>query len=502
MALFEGFDGAYGTHGEMKRNAEKHDKMEIKATARTIRAPVTPKLWADHLGGVHPIGIIAIRRDNLCMFGCIDIDEYDMDLGEIATKLVEYKLPLVPCRTKSGGLHLYLFMAEPVEAELVQVKLRELAAGLGFGGSEIFPKQKTVLWESQDLGVWLNMPYFNGDKTERYCVAPNGRGLSLRQFLAKAEGLRQTEDEMISLRVADKEDKEFKDAPPCLQHLAATKFPEGQRNKGLFGLGVFLRRKHPDKWDEMIQDMNQRFISPPLPAAEILQIIKSLRTKDYKYSCKDSPLANHCNAGLCRTRKYGVGGEGSMPTIENLTKLNSDQPVWFLDVGGIRVEMTTDDLQNPLRFQKRCMEVVGIVVPIPKRETWSGILQSLFDNKTVIEVPEEVNLEGQFMEHLETFCTDRQRAQTKEEILLGKAWHDDETDRIFFRIRDVQEYLERVKFTGMTRTQMSQKIRNNGGETFFFNLRGRGVNVFYVPANIFHVQTESHSLPTPKEDVL
>lgn len=503
MDLFEGYDGAHGTHGGMVRNPDKHEKLEIKTSARTVREPVTLELWMDHLEGTHPLGIIPTRRDNTCVWGCIDVDKYDIDHGAIVRQLRESRLPLMLCRTKSGGAHLYLFMTEPVPAAEIQAKLRDLAAMLGFGGSEIFPKQTKVLTESGDLGNWLNMPYLGGDDTERYAVNEQGRGLTLRQFLAKAEAARQTPDEMVSLgRGTVREDDEFRDGPPCLQHLSQVGFQEGGRNNGLFAIGVFLKKKFPDKWELLLDQFNQRYLVPPLPAPEVTQMTKNLRTKDYKYKCSDMPLANHCNAGLCRTRRHGVGTRGTVPVMGSLAVLNTDQPVWFLDVGGERIELTTDELQQPSRFQKRCMEAIHTVVPIMKKDTWDHILQGLYENLTIIEAPAEVSLAGQFFEHLETFCTDRQQAATREEIILGKPWHDEAVGRVYFRLRDIQEYMEKVKFRELTRTQMTNKIREMGGDTDFFNIKGRGVNVFWVPAKIFSVQDQDHGLPDIREEVL
>jgi hypothetical protein len=502
LSLFEGYDGAHGTHGDMVRNPEKNEKLEIKMSARTVREPVTVELWEEHLLGERYLGIIPTRRDNTCVWGCIDVDRYDLDHGAIVRQLREAHLPLIVCRTKSGGAHIYMFMAEPVPAAEIQAKLRDLSALLGFGGSEIFPKQTKVLTDSGDLGNWLNMPYHHGDQTNRYCVNEQGRGLTLRQFLAKAEAARLTPDEMIALRAANEADDEFRDGPPCLQHLTSIGFPEGTRNNGLFGVGTFLKKKHPDKWELLLEQVNARYFTPPLPSAEVQQIIKSLRSKDYKYKCSDMPLASHCNAGLCRTRKHGVGTKGTVPVMGSLAVLDTDEPVWFLDVGGERIELTTDELQVPARFQKRCMESVNIIVPIMKKETWDQILQGLFDNLTKIEAPAEASLSGQFFEHIETFCTDRQQAQTMEEIILGKAWHDDAVGRVYFRLRDIQEYLEKVKFRGMTRTQMTSKIRDMRGGQHFFNVKGRGVNVFWLPDDLFSIQSEEHDLPAIKEEVL
>ena len=43
----------------------------------------------------------------------------------------------------------------------MQDKLTEIKAVLGYGGSEVFPKQ-TELKSKDDTGNFLNLPYFSG----------------------------------------------------------------------------------------------------------------------------------------------------------------------------------------------------------------------------------------------------------------------------------------------------------------------------------------------------
>lgn len=505
MTLFRGFEGSHGTHGTPVANPDKGGKMEIKSTARTLREPVTRDLWRQHLEGRRPLGIIPIREDNTCLWGCGDVDQYDLSHQELVLRVKKEGLPLVVDKSKSGGAHLYLFLSEPVPAAELQAKLRDLMAGLGFGGCEIFPKQTQVLVERGDQGNWLKMPYFGGDASECYAVAENGRGMTVGQFLRHAEERRISYSAMVKLGVrgtGNGADDVFSDGPPCLQHLSAVGFPQGGRNNGLFALGTFLKRKYPDRWVEMLQEMNDKHMSPPLPAQEVVDVTGALRKKDYNYKCSDQPIASHCNAGLCRTRRFGVGAGGTLPVMASLAKLDTDQPVWFLDVGGERVELTTDQLQQPVRFQHKCMETINVVVPILKRDTWQTILQGLMDNVTIIEAPSEVSLEGQFAELLEVFCTDRQRARERDEILLGKPWWSEEEDRVYFRLRDLQEALERVKFERMTRSQVSNRIRGMGGSSHFFNLKGRGVNVWWVPKGGMVVEKMPHDLPSSREEVI
>ena len=129
----------------------------------TVKQVVEEKLWQAHLDGVGPsLGIIPIRADNTARWGCIDIDTYPIDYRKIINTIRNLQLPLVPCRSKSGGMHIFLFFKNPVSARLVREKLREVASGLGYSAVEVFPKQSTILIEKGDLGNFLNLPYFEG----------------------------------------------------------------------------------------------------------------------------------------------------------------------------------------------------------------------------------------------------------------------------------------------------------------------------------------------------
>jgi hypothetical protein len=63
------------------------------------------------------------------------------------------------------------------------------------------------------------------------------------------------------------------------------------------------------------------------------------------YTCKQEPLHSHCNKALCKTRKYGIGSGQGTATIGGLTVVESEPPVWFVDVDGSRLELSTKQLQ-------------------------------------------------------------------------------------------------------------------------------------------------------------
>ena len=76
-------------------------------------------------------------------------------------KVWNLKLPLIVCRSKSGGAHVFLFTKENIPASLMQSKLKQMSIILGYEGSEIFPKQTEILVDRGDTGNFLNLPYYN-----------------------------------------------------------------------------------------------------------------------------------------------------------------------------------------------------------------------------------------------------------------------------------------------------------------------------------------------------
>ena len=164
MALFAGLDRA---HGKYELNGSSKGS-KVGGKASTILGPVTLELWNRHIDGKLGLGIIPIREDGTVVWGAIDIDVYEgMDLPKLEAECESLKLPLVICRTKSGGAHLFLFCKEPLKATIVRSKLIQFASALGHVGVEVYPKQ-TELASKEDVGNWLNMPYFGGDMTTRF----------------------------------------------------------------------------------------------------------------------------------------------------------------------------------------------------------------------------------------------------------------------------------------------------------------------------------------------
>lgn len=485
-SLFAGNDRAHGTFSV---NADRASDGKKTGTARVLREPPTTDLWDKHLKGESGLGIIPIKDNNACHWGAIDIDVYNLDHSALIKQIEKHELPGVVCRSKSGGAHLFFFFSKEVLAADLQPKLISIAAMLGFGGSEVFPKQQQILADRGDTGNFLNMPYFAGPRTTRYGYSKDSESLSPAEFLDFAEGRRIDPDKFLDIQTAPKKaDELLPKGPPCLQHLAAQGFGEGSRNNALFNLGVYARMSNPDKWEEDLHRYNKAFMVPPLETREVELILSQLKKKEYFYKCEDQPIVSFCNKDVCLTRKFGIGPGQRANDLGSLTKINGDPPVWILDVDGKRVELGTDAFVNQKAFQRDCMNQINVMPRTMSARSWENRVQVLLSNLTIVEVPPEATSKGEFMDHLATFCCDRARGADREDILQGIAvWTD---GRVYFQVKDLKKHLTQYNFTSYSAVKIGLRLKEMGADKTYWNIRGRGVHVWGMPQKVFNDHRE------------
>ena len=485
MAIFDGLKEAYGYFKIETREASG----KSKGKAGILREPRTKKLWEGHLSGKGiGMGIIPINADNMCKWGCVDIDQYPLDHKILIEKIRRMKLPIVVCRSKSGGAHCFLFSKDWVEAKDMQNALRNIAAALGYGESEIFPKQIKLNLERGDVGNFLNLPYYDAEGGLRYAFLDDGTSATLDEFYELYDTYCQTPEQITKLQIGSSGESDLlRDGPPCLQILCQSGFSEGGRNNGLFSIGVYLRKAYPDSWESEILRYNMEFFSPPLPLPEVNVVAKQVQRKDYAYKCNDAPINSHCNKELCRTRKFGIGAAVAGATIANLRKYNSTPPVWFMDVNGEPLELDTDALMNQMTFQRACMEQLNFMPRSMAKQQWESrigtLLTEMRDNESaIIEVAQDASISGQFYDYLEEFCRHLQQAQDREEILLRRPWTDEEQGKTFFRLKDFEAFLRKNKFFEYKSHRIAQRLRDINGGSMVLKIKGRAVRVWQIPA--------------------
>ena len=485
MTIFDGLKEAYGYF----KIESTGSNGKAKGKAGVLKSPRTTKLWESHLkGGGTGLGIIPINEDNQCIWGCIDIDQYPLDHKLLIEKIRRLKLPLVVCRSKSGGAHCFLFSKDWIEAKDMQKSLQNMSAALGYGESEIFPKQIKLHLDRGDVGNFLNLPYYDHENGLRYAFLDDGTSATLEEFVELYERYVQTPEEIVKLQVVGGGEADLmKDAPPCLQILCKAKISEGGRNNGLFNIGVYLRKAYPDSWESEILRYNMEYLAPPLPLPEVNIVAKQVQRKDYAYKCSDAPISSHCNRELCRTRKFGIGAAVAGATIANLRKYNSTPPVWFMDVNGEPLELDTEALMSQPLFQKSCMEQLNFMPRSVAKNQWEGRISSLMnemrDNESaIIEVAQDASISGQFYDYLEEFCRHLQQAQDKEEILLRRPWTDEEQGKTYFRLKDFENFLKKNKFFEYKAHKMAQRLRDINGQSTTLKIKGRSVRVWQIPS--------------------
>jgi len=188
-----------------------------------------------------------------------------------------------------------------------------------------------------------------------------------------------------------------------------------------------------------------------------------LEKKDYFYQCDVCPLKDHCDKNICKSRPYGIGNSApDMPSLGGLTILLSEPRLYFLDVDGRRLQLVVEQLQNPMLWQRACMEQLDMMPPTIKPSVWQQTVNHLMSESVKIEVPEELTVRGQFNELVRLYCTSRIRATAPEELELGKPWT--EGGRTKFTMGGLEQFLKNRGFTSYTRAEMQERIKHLNGD--------------------------------------
>lgn len=516
MERFAGLERAHGVH--VPDTTDKPGKKKGKSW--TEPSPVTLKLWEDHLKGKQGLGVSPIRMDSTVLWGCLDIDDYTLDIPHFEMQCQEMGFPGIICRTKSGGIHAYLFLSEPAPAVLMRLTLKKFATALNQPKAEIFPKQEQISSEA-DYGNWLNMPYF-GWPTTRYALK-DGLAISPEDFLTYAEERALTAHELSLLKpfVPDGVE-EFLDAPPCIERLVREGFPQGSMNNGLFSLGVFARKKFGEgKWQDKVWEYNDRYMGPGTPK-EVANIIRSLDKKTYAYLCEQQPLCDYCDKRECYTREHGIKARGRAAKKESNPCIldevdrpvtayippgnSSNEPHWSFTIGGKTMEVTLDMLLDQKKFMKEFTRLFHRLLLQVSEPRWVEALNELLSSADTKDLPCDAGPEGQFLMHLESFCTGRFKAADKGEILLGRPWtgmmhpaHGD--DRTWFSSKALMKHLDVNHFRKFDEKQIWAVLRRHGAIHYSTTYKGKTLNVWGIIP--FPEQTEDFDcVEIPPEETM
>ena len=120
-----------------------------------------------HITGTQRKGVVLspINKDNKCRWGAVDIDgniyKDDKEKIKIIREINRLDLPIMPCFSKSKGLHLYVFFTDWIDASLAIKILKTILNKLNLPqDTEIFPKQDKV--NGKGIGNGIMLPFMKG----------------------------------------------------------------------------------------------------------------------------------------------------------------------------------------------------------------------------------------------------------------------------------------------------------------------------------------------------
>ena len=486
--IFPGLNRAYGQFFITERKGPKLD-----GYGKTVRESYDAKLWKEHLDGKTGLGVIPIDENNQCKWACLDVDDYSVDIEKISKQFV--KKNLIVCRSKSGGAHIFIFTKKPVSASSMINKLKDIVKRFGFVKYDLRPQQ-TQLLNKEDVGSWLNMPYFGGEQSDRYALY-DGEVLTPDLFVKWVDKFAVDSLDDIDLGFIEKLNKSneiLPGGPPCLQELLSQgPLGEGSRNNGLFNLGVYLRKRFPDEWQEKLEEYNDIHLDPPLKPREFTSVLNSLDKKTYNYKCKDSPINAVCNRTKCLTREFGINDEGTMPILNSITKILTNPPQYFLTLSEKKVgPLSSKQVYSFIDFKQVVFENLDMLLPKINDRLWTETVNDLMSRVISVEAPKDSSNEGRLLDLLERFCTGSTSSTEIEDLLRSKAIIQETITE--FRINDFMEFLDRHRFKEFKLHEITAYLKNLGATHSGKKVKGKFTNTWSVPN--FQMQTEEFKQPT------
>lgn len=543
--LFAGYTERYGRYELAGRT---NDKGKQEGEAKTVDKTITPEDYAAHVKGTVGIGVIPLREDNKINFAAIDVDIYDQEAKAkrnlthelLAERLAD--LPVIVTRSKSNGIHIWLFSEEGVKAKSAVRFLQALSSMLGVGGSEVFPKQISRGNEG-DVGNWINLPYCGGDRVAVLMGKDEPFDANLEAFLTTAESAaKEVTDgfldyhtkEMKKEPVRQVDVDELKDGPPCLQRLiygepdarrelerllrdgeitrdeydkrmsATMPMLDENRNIAFYNVAHYVSRKitggresvrlTKDQTEELttkLHDIHNHFVmlsGNPGIVRELRPIAGSVARGGKGYECTKEPLASVCNRDLCRKREFGIGSSPFDVSVEvgNLTVVKSDPPQYYLTVGEDRIYVEdANTLLNQGFFRVKYTEQTSKMWAMLPAKVYESLMAGVFENPTFIDPLPDSDPTSMLLSMLLDFIEDKGKDYDDHPAAIhnGHVLVKDD-DEAVFTIKGFEAYIKAQGFNRIERNWLVRILTERLGVVSISTPRkfaGRSARVYTAP---------------------
>lgn len=400
--LFKGKSNTYVRNELPKEKPELGQKIKTKITNN--EGKVDKELLSHHLDGDFGVGICPVNAEGKCYFGVLDIDYYKSKIKRVLHFIKEYQLPLLPFRSKSGGLHVYLMLTKSVSAKTMRDTLNAISYYFsldtiyGKGKVEVFPKQE----KAEGFGSSVTLPYFNFENPYTYLLDLDGNPVEFKEALDYIQHHFTT---IESVKEA-LEHLPYSDAPPCIQRILLSEEVGGEdtgRNNFLFSFAVYAKKKYGAGFEDYVNQINEHF-EVPLESAIVEQTCKSVKDNEYIYKCKDIPCNGFCNKIECKKREFGLGKDkGHFMDIEfgQLFRYMTAEPyyIWKLRLQGQEqwkdvVFKDEGYLLDQKNFAKMCIRYLNKAPYQVSNNDWNQTLNTILPNLIEVEVKQESDTSG------------------------------------------------------------------------------------------------------------
>ncbi|MBB2699172.1 UNVERIFIED_ORG: hypothetical protein GGI66_003854 [Rhizobium esperanzae] len=496
--LFLGADHRHGLYRVLEVvNGKAEIKDENGKGPEDVKGPPTVALWEMHLASnIRQLGVSPLRADGMCRWGVIDVDDKGVDFEEVVAAMAG--LPILPCRSKSGrGGHGYFFADVWVPQAEMNAALKALAARLPYKSIDIFPP-------ANGPGNWVCMPYGGGENSDRYAAKAGGLAMSLPEFLHAAEAARCSLTEALRQAKKPKPPEKAKPETPTsddtekaarklkdyVTEIARTQ--EGGRAKLLYGRAKDMGKMIGAGWIEKST------------------VVGMLTGAALACGLTDSEAEGHIENGIEEGRQQpppddGDGGGGQFPDIDRIVVLvGGEEDEWRLTLRGWGdITLPVREVMHFYTFNVKCAARLGAIFDQMKQDTWYQKLRDARDQAEFEQIPETETPEYEMRELLRIFLTDKHKAESLDEVMLGKPYLDEDEGRRYFRFRDFQKFLlrEDSSFGKLKPNVAGRWVRRAIGKENLIEtkkmLKGKPVKVHYVPAELFDATPK---LPLPKTE--
>lgn len=368
--LFKIFEGNPNLFITTSLTGEVDERGKREAKTITVHEPVTESLWKDHLDGKQRIGIKP-ENDEMCKWGCIDVDPHsykEYNQKKVVDIIRDYKLPLIPVRSKSGGLHLFLFLDKWYPVTDVRKKLDEWNNNF-FQSLEVFPMNKC-----------MNMPYFNMNSTTEFAYEDNNTPVMIGRFVDLITEKTHSLEKLQNLKVKQYEPETFwKQYPPCVQRMISDKWAGNHRNDLLFNVGVLEMKKADGQLTkkqliDILLDRNKQVFVSPMDDKEIIATVaNSVGKKDYNYKCppKFNAIAPICDKDKCKFRSLGIGSQAPeiVSDFSNVTFIKSTKSIEYsFTYQDQHIIVTPEDMKDEKSWRTKLLRygIYWMTLPKPK----------------------------------------------------------------------------------------------------------------------------------------